>query len=158
GVALDLYRQASAAAAEADARGREASSHLADYLRLASVVRLADLEQRARELWPAPDERVAAYDAWLAEARELTAGTASLAAGLADARARAAGETDAGRVAAGRFLVETLERHLAELERFAGEQGTAADVAGRRAWAAVVRQRSIDEHAEAWRDAIEAIG
>jgi len=59
-------RNVATEAARADAEGR-----LAEVKRLADVKRVRDLQLRAEELWPARPARVAAMEAWVADAGEV---------------------------------------------------------------------------------------
>jgi formylglycine-generating enzyme required for sulfatase activity len=153
---------------------------LKEVLRLSDVQRLTDCRAEAERLWPCVPEKVPEMDAWLAKAGELAGrlethrltleglrkqalppaeGPAKTAAGIEPARDTAAAppswtfpdaETEWRHdVLAG--LVQGIE----DLART--ESGLIADVERRLAFSRTVRQRSIEDHREEWRRAIESI-
>jgi formylglycine-generating enzyme required for sulfatase activity len=124
---------------------------LADVLRLSDQRRANDLLGRAEQLWPLRAERLGGalgFDAWLRDAGELLARRhlhEQAAARLALA------EADDATVAWQREQVGTLLQGLEQLELVHGQ------VLQRRAFAATVAQRTLQDQAPAWTATAAAI-
>jgi len=123
----------------AEANAARATQKANDVLSLSAIQDLKDLEARADALWPAHPENLAAYEQWLADARELVEGRAeapgvkskpSLAqheAKLAEVRLRArertAEEVEADRRASPSFAEwESSRARLLWMRRMLGEE------------------------------------
>ncbi len=153
----------------------------AEILRLADVRRLEDLELRAEALWPATPEKIPAMEAWLADAEALVARLPSHARALA-ARSVIGDETPASAVespaiaaeassssgetrartadAEDRWRNDVLSALVAGLSRLSDDdpsKGRIADVRSRLQVARTLRARSLEDHAEEWRRAIDSI-
>ncbi|MBK8977447.1 MAG: SUMF1/EgtB/PvdO family nonheme iron enzyme [Planctomycetes bacterium] len=161
-LALEAQREADRrATAEQDAR-RTATAALAQFELLSNVVLLREARAAAATLFPASPELVPAMDAWLGErGLPLAAALPELRQALADLRARAAGSAGGElrfELRGDQFLHDTLAQLVADLERFVDPAaGELAAVQDRRAWAATVRQRSIDAERARWDAARAAI-
>ncbi|MCB9898737.1 MAG: SUMF1/EgtB/PvdO family nonheme iron enzyme [Planctomycetes bacterium] len=144
GVALAHLVEARDAEHRAEARRSE-------LLGLSDERRLAELVAEADTLWPATPARLAAYDAWLDEADAL------LARRAAHASTAAALSADGSPTSERAWELDVLERLLASLDTFASDdwrRGTRADVARRRAHAALLRD---EPHAGLWDEAARAV-
>ncbi len=121
-IALTAGLIATGFALSAEGRARElAESESLRLSQLALLPKLTALEQRAEQLWPAWPKRLPALDAWVSEARQLTARLPELRAGLAELQRPDAPDT-------GRR--EALALVLARLEAFSDpNRGLAGDEA-----------------------------
>ena len=157
-------KEAVANAAIAEERARR-------ILRLSDVKRLEELRRSADRLWPAVPATVAAYEAWLHDARDLEQRLPEHAAALEGIRARA---TAPGAVLAGsgasEFTFPTAEerwQHDTQAELVEGLRafaepaaGTIADVEKRAEFARTIEERSTNgpEASALWAAAIASIG
>jgi formylglycine-generating enzyme required for sulfatase activity len=112
------------------------------------------------EMWPAVPSRIEAMDAWLTQARKMVGQLPTIRA-LQD-KVVAGGRPvdgnllfDAPRDAA---LHAELGPLIARLEAMAADDGSIAEIEGRRAWAAGRDKLTRVDQADAWRKAIATIG
>ncbi|MBI4882274.1 MAG: SUMF1/EgtB/PvdO family nonheme iron enzyme [Planctomycetes bacterium] len=135
---------------------RRAESNLAEVTRLSDLKVLEEMRAEAAGLYPAVPEKVpgaGGMDDWLARARQLAARLPLHRASLERVAAAAPGAEAPGD-ARTRWWREQLAALVAGLE---GLPALVADVERRREFALQVDQRSIEEPAEKWREAIDAI-
>jgi formylglycine-generating enzyme required for sulfatase activity len=123
-------------------------------MRLADTKRLADLEREAAALWPPEPERVPAYDAWLARARELQRRLPLHRGALAELDPARAQDIEA------QWHHEALSALVDGLQSFfEPEHGTYADVERQFDFALTIEERSRTgaEASARWREALDAI-
>lgn len=113
------------------------------FLRLADLRRAADLLAREREAWPAIPEQLPTLHAWRAEAAALLARAPEHRASYESSDPRHADVAEA-------WLREQTERLLDAIDRVAAAAGS---VDRRIAFASEVDRRTIDDHAQGWREA-----
>jgi serine/threonine protein kinase/formylglycine-generating enzyme required for sulfatase activity len=153
-VSAMLWREACASASAARA-------NLEDFWRLADVLELDALFAAEAELWPSGPERLADHERWLARAHGLLARRGTHAATLAGLRQRlgtlGSDASAAEEVRGARFLHDSLERHIAALDTFAGAEGPLAAVTRRATFARQVQARSLADARAAWDEVIAAV-
>jgi formylglycine-generating enzyme required for sulfatase activity len=139
---------------DADRNERQARERLADFWRLADVVELEELAAAEKTLWPSLPDRLPAHERWLERARGLVGRRALHAATIDALQTRlvpGGSDQSAGEEARGaRFLLASLQKHVAALDAFGAEDGVFAAVARRAEFARTVQARSIDEQRAAW--------
>lgn len=152
--------EALSARGEADRQRAIAEERYSRIIRLADVKRLADLEAEAesRTLWPACPDRIPDLKAWLQRADDLLSRLddhrALLAALRQEARSSAPwilGETEL------QWWHDTLAGLVHGLEVFSGEDGIQQNVRRRLAFAATVKEESIDRYGDEWNSALRSI-
>ncbi|MFO1054086.1 MAG: bifunctional serine/threonine-protein kinase/formylglycine-generating enzyme family protein [Planctomycetota bacterium] len=150
-VSAALYREANANAAAAAAR-------LSDFWRLADTVELEELIATAGSLWPSSPARLADHERWLQRAEGLCSRRDEHAAALRSLAAESSADyaTDSERRGA-RFLVDRLQKHLANLESFSAPDGLRDQIRERTRFARQVEALTITEHAADWSRVIEAV-
>ncbi len=160
GLLVTAWLLAETSAARDDSRANLERFHL-----MGSVRRLQRAESAAAALYPPLPAQVGPMKAWFAEYLEpLREDLEAVRNGRESLAALLEGDRDAAAVAgagfdtdSARFLLESLDDHLPRLEGFLGEEGTAADVQARLAWAEQIEQRSLVDHREAWQAAVAAV-
>jgi serine/threonine protein kinase/formylglycine-generating enzyme required for sulfatase activity len=143
-LAVSLLALERAQVAEARAWAETGESH-----RLSDLRGLRELEGNVDALWPASSESVPDLARWLETAEPIAGRFAEHAAWLAASRVDP--RADAVQIASALELVGLLERFCAP------GNGALAVVRARHDDARTLRARSIDAHARAWAEAIEAI-
>ncbi|TAJ19121.1 MAG: hypothetical protein EPO68_06765 [Planctomycetota bacterium] len=133
-------RNAERAQARADAT-------LVDLKRLSELRRLAELEERARTLWPPHPAQLGPLRAWLGAARELAAHSVDHERVLAELRSGSAPATGLER----EWWQETLTELAHKLRDFAAQR--IPDVERRIAFAESLEQRTLVEPRAAWDEA-----
>jgi len=148
---------------------RSEKEQLAEMNRLADALLVTDLMKEADELWPQSPELVPRYRDWLGQAREALERKQQHEASVRQVRQEAyLSQVVAGQVEEGegtepvweevdrrlRWRFETFQRLV---EGLGGLQVTLADVEKRLEVSRTLRQVSIEDHAEAWEEAIAAI-
>ena len=137
----------------------------AQVVRLSDSTRLADCIRAAEKLFPPHPEMIGAMEAWLdGTAKDLSNRLPLHQATLAVLRAQ--GSLDASTSAVTfddpdlQFQFDVLSTLVADLERFTDPDptvGVVADVERRLDFARTVYERSIDDHADTWTEAIASI-
>ena len=148
---------------------RTADERLAELERLADYILVQDLSHEADSLWPQAPEMVASYREWIVRADDLLERRELHEASVRQVRQEAyLSQVVAGQLEEGegtepvwasvdgklRWRFETFERLVDGLD---GLQVTLADVEKRLGVSRTLRQVSIEEHAEAWDEAVAAI-
>jgi serine/threonine protein kinase/formylglycine-generating enzyme required for sulfatase activity len=163
--AEDNARRARANEQRAKEQEALAKAHLANFDRLADLVRLEAMEREAGELGPELPDTIPVFQAWLERADALAATLRNHREALGELRGRKGGvrvaeEGDAWRFRdhADQFLHDALRDLVAGLARFAdGEDGARHRVRGSLQWAATLRARTIEGFAAEWQRAAEAV-
>ncbi|MEW6747913.1 MAG: formylglycine-generating enzyme family protein [Planctomycetota bacterium] len=137
--------------------------------RLADLVTLGDLRTQAAALWPRRPEKASAMRHWLGQARGLVDRLPDHEAALQRIRQEAflsqvvggvIEESDSSEIvwekldAKLRWRLENFSRLIEDLR---GMKDLIGDVAARLEVAETIKQRTVDEHAEEWEDAIADI-
>lgn len=149
-VSTNLYVRSSANAAEAEL-------NLGRFNLLSDVLLLDTLRAQAGELGPGRPENAAAMEDWLARADGLLARLDVLREVMRESASDDPEATEPENRAR-RFLHKELTDLVAGLEQFAGAPDSPlASVRARLAWAGVVRARTIEDHADAWAAAVQAV-
>jgi hypothetical protein len=117
-------------------------------LSLSGIPRFQDLAARAQALWPRRPENIEKMETWLKESRNLEAEVPTYHSYLAELEAEGTGEYEK------QWLHDNLQQLVTDLGQF---QGVIADVEQRREIASTVVARTIDEYADAWEAAQDAI-
>ncbi len=123
------------------------------------------VQEAELDLWPELPATVPSMNAWLRRNRALAARLPQHRSTLAETVDEAARlrQRERPELAGSRWTFsdpdrrwrhEQLELLVAELEMFSGSEGALEEVAGRRAWAAVVVERTVLEPAAAWELAV----
>jgi len=162
-------QQAVASAEEATrneilAREREeaAEAERVKVLRLSDTRRLEEFESEADALWPAYPAKIPEYDAWIGRAEQLVGRLATHRAALAKLEAQA---VDSG-AGSPRFATteelwqfDVLSELVADIERFAADEGLLADVRARREFAETIEERTVsgEDAVFLWGGAMDSI-
>ncbi|MEO6595102.1 MAG: bifunctional serine/threonine-protein kinase/formylglycine-generating enzyme family protein [Planctomycetota bacterium] len=111
------------------------------------------------DLWPAVPDRVPALDDWLTAAKGIVDRLPAFRAQLTAVEASGERQGESWQFGAPRdaFLHRQLGPLIERLAAFAADDGALEKVRERRTWAASLRQRTIVDQAEAWRQAIATI-
>jgi len=167
--APDVKPGTMSAAQRLKALERSDKEQLAELKRLADALLVKDLIEEAEELWPQAPEMVASYREWIVRAGELLERRHLHDASVRQVRQEAyLSQVVAGQLEEGegtepvwasvdgklRWRFETFERLVDGLD---GLQVTLVDVEERLEVSRTLRQISIEEHAEAWDEALAAI-
>ncbi len=135
----------------------------AEILRLSDVRRLAELERRAEDLWPAVPEKIPAMERWLAEARGLAENRELHKQTLRtlDSGVHASSPSPSDLSLMGEaWRRDVLSKLVSDLDSFADTshgQGTISSVERRLKFAREIGPASLGAYAEAWHAAIASI-
>ena len=138
----------------------EAQQHLENFLRLSDINELHRLRSEAETLWPTYPEQIPALERWLAEAQELVAQLPGHQQYLAELESGASVSVAVEPLSRERWLPELVGSFVHELEEFAQDDPTGmtpANMTWRLEQARTLEQRSIQEHQDAWQEAIEDV-
>lgn len=131
-----------------------AEFRLQEIMRLSDLKTMADLRLEAEELWPADPANISRYQTWLERARRLSI--------RLPAHRRTLQDLDSGSFPYSETEIswwrDTLVQLVNELESFADDNdGAIEDIDGRLTFATTIEKRSIDDHRQAWDEAIRSI-
>ena len=133
-----------------------AADSLRNFESLADDVRLTEFVARAKG-FSETSKDVAAMEQWQASAQAWTQSMPDHAARLNELRESAKSETNGKFVFADKsqqFLHDALQKLVADLAAFRGEQGEEKAVANKLRWARQARQKTVDAHQDRWQKAI----
>jgi formylglycine-generating enzyme required for sulfatase activity len=132
----------------------ESEENYKQIVRLSDIKILTQLIEKAKGLWPAFPDMIPVMEAWIEEAEDLASRLDSHRVRLETLQRQEVSPEDNETL----WQIDIISELVAGVESLIDEEaGTLKNVRDRIAFASTIRQRSIDDHQEAWDQAIEAI-
>lgn len=151
--------EANKARSIANQERQRAEELFSKYERLADAVRLRTFERRANALWPECDAKKIAMAKWVDDAKTWLAGMPDHAETLVQLRRKGSSDGNDWKFenASEQFLHDALSDLVPMVAAFRGEGGLLAQVTASRDWSRVVFEKTVEDEADAWRRAKEAV-
>ena len=155
-LAVVSWNEAETRRIEAEEQRLIATDNLKNFQRLRDAVRLQQFTRRAKAFTETSRD-ADGMETWQRAIAAWLAGMDDHQESLAALRARGAKETDSTyrfEDPADQFLHDALQKLVADLAAFRGEQGEEKAVANKLRWARQARQKTVDAHQDRWQKAI----